>query len=364
MFTLNAAISRVCKRMGKNVNDVAVVARIKEHINDTCLEKWNAHAWSFRYRDYPLVLSPTVTSGTVTATNSSQTVTASGTPFSTTLHPGSWIQFTADTVANVYRVIAVASTSSLTIEPPYQGTTGSGKAYRLCPTDYLLPSEVLDTASLTVTYNGRPLAMSHQLLIDNYSAPILSTGTPCQVSVFNSNVTSSSYSTGTVTGTLNTTTLTGVGTSWLTNIVPGDEIVINGDSSTYRVYSVSSNTSLTLYNNLVVAPVAATYTATRQYGKVLRVTPSSDTAYVCFIKGLRAYSPLVNILDSNELLYRYPHAVIEGAVWREAGASPDPREDSLYMRSEHMWMVAQGEDEQLFPIQNNEPIYDPRQRGR
>ena len=53
--------------------------------------------------------------------------------------------------------------------------------------------------------------------------------------------------------------------------------------------------------------------------------------------------------------------MIEGAVWREAGSSPDPREDGLYMRSERMWNIAMGEDEQMFPKENYEPIYDPRQ---
>lgn len=361
MFTLNTAIARVASRLNKNINDVAVIARLKNHVNDVCLEKWNSYAWSFRYRDYPLVLSPVVTSGTVTATNASQTVTASGTPFSTTLHPGAWIQFTADVTQAIYRVIAVASTSSLTIEPAYQGTTGSGKAYRLCPTDYFLPSEILDTANLSVSYNGWPLSITHQLRTDVYHAPTLSQGYPSQVSVFNSKVTSSSYSTGTVTGTLNTNTLTGSGTSWLTSIVPGDEIVITGDSSIYRVYTVTSDTSLTLYNYLTVAPVGATYVASRQFGKVLRIIPCSDVPYVCFVKGLRSYAPLINTSDTNELLTRFPHAVVEGAVWREAGSSPDPREDSLYMRSEHFWDQARSEDEQIFPTSNNEPIWDSRQ---
>lgn len=362
MLTLTTAVARVCSRLNKNANDSTVVARIKNHINDTCLEKWSSYAWSFRYRDYPLVLSPIVTSGTVTATNGSQTITATGTPFSTTLHPGAWIQMTADTTQAIYRVIAVPSTSTLTIEPAYQGTTGSSKSYRLCPTDYVLPSEVLDTAGLAVSYNGRPLPISHQLRSDIYYAPILSQGYPSSVVVFNSKVQSSRYSTGTVSGTVNTNTLTGVGTLWLSNIVPGDEIVISGDTNIYRVYSVTSDTSLTLYNALVAAPTTASYTASRQFGKVLRVTPCSDVNYVCFIKGLRSYAPLINNADTNELLNRFPHAVIEGAIWREAGSSPDPREDSLYMRSERLWEKATGEDEQIFPTDNQEPIYDSRQR--
>lgn len=363
-MTLTQAVYRVAARLNKNASDSTVFARIKNHINDTCLEKWHSFSWSFRYRDYPLVLSPVVSSGTLTATNGSPTVTASGTPFSSTLHPGAWIEFTADSPASIYRVLAVNSTSSVTIEPAYQGTSGSAKAYRLCPTDYLLPSEISDMASLSVIYNGRPLPISHQLQSDWITSNKLTQGYPYAVSVHNQNVTSSTYTTGTLSGTINTSTLTGIGTAWLTNIFPGDEILISGDSNYYKVYSVSSDTSLTLYNKLVATATGASYQACRQFGKVIRIIPPSDQSYVVFIKGLRSYAPLVNISDTNELLNRYPHAVIEGAVWREAGSSPDPREDSMYMKSERYWMQAQSEDEQLFPMANYEPIYDPRQRLR
>lgn len=364
MITLSTLVTRACGRLNKNPNDVNVVTRIQNYINDACMEKWNGYAWSFRYRDYPLVLSPVVTSGTVTATSGSQTVTASGTPFLTTSHVGAWIQFTADTITTVYRVVSVQSTSSLTIEPAYQGTTGSGKAYRLAVTDYTLPTDVRDTEHLTVSYCGRPLRLSHQLTTNAYTAPVLSSGTPNTVSVFNSSVKSSSYSTGTLSGSLDGMTLTGVGTAWLANVYPGDELEINGDDNVYKVYSVDSDTSITLYNKLESAAAGATYTATRQYGKVLRLLPPSDTSYVCFIKGLRDYAPLIHNDDTNELLIRYPEAVLSAVLWREAGSSPDPREDSMFMRSEKLWLDAQGQDEQIFPQVNYEPIYDPRQRGR
>jgi hypothetical protein len=361
MFTLTQAVSRVASRLNKNANDTAVYTRIKNHINDTCLEKWDGYAWSFRFRDFPLVLTAEVTSGTMTATNGSQTVTASGTPFDSSVHRGQWITFTGDTVQSWYRIVTVNSTSSVTIQPAYQGTSGGSKLYRLATTDYILATEITDVGSLTVTYNGVPLRVRHQNNILNTFQQSMATGTPQIVTVLNQDQRGSSYSTGTVSGTINTPTLTGVGTTWLSNIQPGDEIVITGDTNTYRVFNVDSDTSITLYNNLAIAPSAAAYTATRQFGKVLRLDPSPDKAYVCFIKGLRAYSPLVNTADTNEMLVRYPFAVIEGAIWREAGASPDPREDSLYMKSEKMWMTAQGEDEALFGQQNNTPIYDPRQ---
>lgn len=364
MLIFTQAVTRVCNRLNKNSSDTSVTARIKNHINDLCQEKWNGFAWSFRWREYPLVLSAQVTSGTMTATNGSRTVTASGTPFDTSLHKGAWIRFTGDTLQAFYRVITVVSTSQITIEPAYQGTTGSGKAYQLCKTEYLLPTEVGDLGRVKVTYNGMPLNIENHMQTDGYYQPPISIGPPYSVAMYNQDQTYTTYTTGTVTGTSGTLTLTGSGTSWLTNLQPGDEIVINGDTNTYIVNSIDSDTQVTLYNFLGSSPSGATYTASRQFGKVLRVQPCPDNAYVCFVKGLRTYSPLVNNSDTNELLIRYPTAVIEGAIWREAGSSPDPREDSYFQRAEFLWQTAQGEDERILPETNYNPIWNARRNYR
>lgn len=359
MMTLTTAVSRVASRLNKTASDTTVYNRIRNHINDACLEKWHGYTWSFRHREYPIVLSPRVTSGTMTATNGSQTVTASGTPFLST-HVGAWIRFTGDAVQAWYRVLAVASSSSITIEPAYQGMTGGSKAYEMCKSDHLVPSEVSDIGSLKVTFDGRTIKPEHQFMSDRCDQPPLATGSPLRVSVLNQDSTVGTYSTGTVSGTINTTTLTGVGTAWLVNVVPGDEILIDGDTNTYRVQLVNSDTSITLYNKFVTTASADTYSITRQYGKVLRFWPCPDNPYVLFLKGLRNYSPLINTADTNELLVRYPHAVIEAAIWREASASPDQREDSLFQKSELLWAKAQGEDEAIFPQENFNPIFNPR----
>lgn len=361
MLTLSQAVSRVASRLNKNANDTTIFNRIKNHINDTCQEKWHGFAWSFRYREYPIVLSAQVTSGTLTATNGNTAVTASGTPFITTLHKGAWLYFPQDTLQAWYKVVTVNSTSSITIEPAYQGTTGGSKSYYLCKTDYLLPTEVSDVGDIKITYSGRPLTTEHQSRTDYYFQPPLSIGTPNHVTVLNQDQVLTTYTTGTVSGSINTNVLTGTNTTWLANVSYGDEILVNGDTNTYRVRNIDSDTQITLYNNLKVAAVGASYTISRQFGKVLRFSPAPDNPYVLFIKGLRAYAPLINNADTNELLVRYPSAVIEGAIWREAGASPDPREDSLFARSELLWARAQGEDEQILPQVNYHPIWNPRQ---
>jgi hypothetical protein len=360
MLNLTTAVSRVTARLNKTANDTTIKNRIINHINDTCLEKWNAFAWSFRWREYPLVLSSVVTSGTMTATNGTQSITASGTPFVAGTHEGAWIRFTGDTLQAWYRIKTVSSTSVAIIDPAYQGTSGASKVYELCKTDYLLPTELSEAAELKVTVNGCDLIPTYFTGMRNTHPPF-GRGEPRNFAVFNQSQVYSSYTTGTVTGSLNGKTLTGVGTLWLANVKEGDEVVISGDTNTYTVFSVDSDTQITLYNKLKAAAAGAAVVISRQFGKVIRVDTVPDNPYVCFVKGLRSYTPLVNDADTNEMLVKYPQAVIEGAIWREAGSSPDPREDSLFQRSELLWARAQGEDEQLFPKTNYTPIFDFRQ---
>ncbi len=362
MLTLTQAVSRVASRLNKSASDTVVYNRLKNHINDVCQEKWHGYAWSFRFREYPMVTTAMVNSGTMTATNGSRTVTASGTPFDSTVHVGAFIRFTADAVDAVYRIQTVTSTSVVTIEPAYQGTTGGSKAYELHKVDYPLATELTDLGSISLRSGGSWLRPEHQMTTEAYSTPVLSIGNLSHVSIFNDEVIQSTYTTGTVSGTSGTATLTGVATAWLSNVKEGDSLTITGDTSTYTVYKVNSDTSLTLYNYLVSSPSGAAHIVSRQFGKVVRVHPSPDRAYVMFAKGLRAYAPLVATTDSNELLSRYPTAVIEGAVWREASSSPDPREDSLFQKSELFWATAMSQDEALFPQINRNPIWNARQR--
>jgi hypothetical protein len=252
--------------------------------------------------------------------------------------------------------------STLGIEPAYQGTTGSGKAYQLCKTDYVLPVELSDTGSLSIQYNGHPIKPEHVQMMDGWDSPPLTIGAPIRIGVLNQESIKTSYTTGTVTGSAGSNVVTGLGTAWLTNVVPGDQIVINGDTNYYTVYKVDSDTQISLYNYLTTAASGATYSLSHQFGRVLRVWPCPDRAYVGFVKGLRNYAPLVATTDTNEFLSRYPFAVIESAVWREASSSPDPREDALYQKSELMWAKAQGEDEAILPVYNRNPIFNPRAR--
>lgn len=70
------------------------------------------------------------TTGTVTATNGSSTVTGAGTAFGVAnMRPGSY--FIANNDPYAYEILSVDSTTQVTLVKPYLGVTGAGKSYRI-----------------------------------------------------------------------------------------------------------------------------------------------------------------------------------------------------------------------------------------
>jgi hypothetical protein len=70
------------------------------------------------------------TTGTVTFTNGSKTVTGSGTTWNTLVDAGMLIQRGNE---RVYVVASVDSTTQITLRDAYEGVTGSGVSYTLSP---------------------------------------------------------------------------------------------------------------------------------------------------------------------------------------------------------------------------------------
>lgn len=69
--------------------------------------------------------------GTVTVTNGSATVTGSGTTWTIASHQGSYIQITDGTDGNWYYINSVNSTTSITLKSAYTGPSGATKAYTI-----------------------------------------------------------------------------------------------------------------------------------------------------------------------------------------------------------------------------------------
>ena len=295
--------------------------------------------------------------GTVSLTNGSRTITASG--FLST-HKDWHIYFKEDSILNWYKIRSYTSSTQLELDVPYQGTSGS-KTFILRHFDYVLPTEPWDLASVIVTADNRSIPILEPTSLE-ISCPVpLSNGSPEAVAIFSSDILPTVYSTGTIAGSINTNTITGSGTAWLDNIFPGDYVTIG--SYVYSIYKVDSDTQISLYNKQQVSSTAGTtYTITRQFGRILRLMNPTTYAMTLDIRALRTYSDLVNNNDTNELLYRFPNAVVMKSAALELKQQNDVRHESLNQEAEYAWVKAMSDDESLTIKEQTAPIYSYRMR--
>lgn len=355
---LSELLTRIADDSNVKTTVTGVSDRLIREVNRVCSEVWDGFAWSFRWRNYRIVTDVDVTAGTVTATNGSRTITGAGTSFLSS-HRNWHIYFPGDSIINWYKIRAYASGTQLELDVPYQGTSGGSKSYILRHFDYILPTEPWEIGSVMVTSDNRPIPILDSLSSDILCPVPLSNGYPEAVSIYSSDSMPTSYSTGTISGTINTVTITGSGTSWLDNVYPGDLVTIG--SYQYTVREVLSDTEITLYNQQQVTSAAlTTYTITRQFGRVMRLIWPSVNSYTIDIRALRKYSDLVNNNDTNELLYQYPNAIALKVSALELKRQNDVRSAQLEKDSELALLRARAQDESLTLKKNAYPIYSYR----
>jgi len=91
------------------------------------------------------------TTGTVTATNASGTITGAGTAFLTNVRVGDGVTITGST--SVHEVTNIASDTQLTVSPVYGGTTGGSKTYGIVPVQGYVKDLADQVKSLILTFN-------------------------------------------------------------------------------------------------------------------------------------------------------------------------------------------------------------------
>lgn len=96
--------------------------------------------------------------GTVTVTNGSKTVTGSSTLWSTNIDPGMLLQIGAS--GRVYVVESVNSNSEITLRDKYEGSSGSGKTYTLSPIFSLAGADPYESSDYYTVCQNRIVSLN------------------------------------------------------------------------------------------------------------------------------------------------------------------------------------------------------------
>lgn len=295
---------------GTDTQSVADKARALTRINAIRADVVSRFSgrWASQYREGWLSIVPVYGAGTVAISQASRTVTGTATAFTAAMVGRKFL----GPDSAYYKIAAVSSATVLTLTEPYQGATVTASAaYQIWKDEYVLYPDVFSLIDF-VNYSD-PMQMSEETNKHGrqlYPRPTYSINPSCFSQVGRKrNV--ASYSTGTVSITINTRTLTGVGTTFTDNVQPGYEITVG--SYTYHVDTVDSDTQLTLIEDAVVTASAASYSARGRNALVVRFLFPSGQAIVNYGYYSKIY-PLVNDNDEDWLLELYPQLVINGVL--------------------------------------------------
>lgn len=330
-MTLSEIITISGARVNKPVSNSDVKTRFIGHVNAIREYAWDKFDWSFKRRGWSIRTYDQINSGTVSVVSGSNTVTASASSVFSSPYVGGFFRVIGSVPESWYRIVAQGGTT-LTLDIPYQGTSNATGSYEVRKIDYLIPSEINGKVRMTDS-RSREITVESML-----SRPTLvpdSRGCPNKAVIWSDDPIGSTYTTGTISGTAATRSITGSGTSWLSNVTPGDQVEVTVANMTYKyhVRSVESDTSLTLYQFVLIAiPAASTYTIRNQFGRIARFSPNADAAYDISLTGFRHLYPLAHDNDTDELLAFHSSALIEGIIGLEQGASPDNRENPQMMK--------------------------------
>jgi len=243
--------------------------------------------WDILIKEANLVMIPTYTTGTVSCTVGSTSLTGSGTTFTSAMTAEAGYKIYIQGNRDIYTFEYVSATSG-TISPALSGPTdASGATFKLFKDEYDLASDFdrfLKNGSIYVNTGGRnrdvikevPRDMFREDFVNAASDPIqrcmrtrinATTGNrmvrinPYPKEAYNYpyeyfyKVTPmSDYSDGTISVTNGSTTVTGTDTLFSSNVASGEYLRVNGtgiaDSSIwYKIASITSDTELELESN-------------------------------------------------------------------------------------------------------------------
>ncbi|MDI6787535.1 MAG: hypothetical protein QME51_04115 [Planctomycetota bacterium] len=233
-------IQNEIKRRAKNYAS-ELGTSLKLAINSSYLNLWALENWWFSREEVRFDTVAKYTTGTVTVTKNSATVTGSGTTFTKAMEGRLFIR---DNASKSYRILTFVSTTSLTLDTVYQDTTESEVSYGIYKDLYTPDDRIIKVLTAKQNKTPRRLRFVPKPVMDKFCPNPTSIGDPKNYSLYGK-TTAAYYKTGTISITNGATAVTGSGTTFDSSMV-GRVIKFGGDDIEYIVDSVANTTSLTL----------------------------------------------------------------------------------------------------------------------
>lgn len=302
-------ILELADRLGvQDIGKPDVRALLTRKINEAYKEVARVFDWEHLRNAGELPTVPNYQDGTAAVVNGSRGVTGSGTAWTAAM-VGRYFQ--PPTGQNWYRIMAVTSTTSLTLQTAIVDTSGSGN-YTIWKRFYYLPSRVRKVHLLGKWTTDGALEGRSQDYFSQLSPNIAATGEPTDYAPYGVDDFESSYVEGSVTLANDSNVAQGNGTSWLNNAEEGDRLIISG--VTLRVKRVESDTRIVLLNSSTIDVENSAYTISKDSRIGFQFYPSPAKAYVLPYSYYKRVFDMVNEnKDRSELPEDFDMAIADGA---------------------------------------------------
>jgi len=285
--------------------DADELTAIKLKINQAYAIIMYMENWEWRKRSWYLTTIPPYSTGTVTVTQGSKTITGSGTTFLSYMALG-WIK-----VSEIaYKIQSFDSATQVTIEAPYPDDTEAGKSYSIIFPEYVLNHEISAISDVKTEGISLDVVDKDQLVHD-----IAATGNTQRVG-FGGLLRDNQFDSSTVTVTNASKTVTLAAGTFPVNI-DNTNFRVNEHSKLYTIKTRDSATQLTLRENYQgTGGSGKAYAINPQGNHLLRFAPTPDDYYYCEIEGLIGTTRLIDNTDYTLLPDDF--ALISGAIWLAA----------------------------------------------
>lgn len=307
-----------------------ILDEIGDSLNDTCLKSTGSNAtrtkeavneflfldflplldWDFLLKDDALATVNEYTTGTISLTQGSATVTGSGTTFTSAM-VGRRILPSGSTRS--YKITAYSSSTSITIESVYEGSTISGVSYSIAKDTFNLPRWIDDPKriySITDRYNNQALTQISRQEADRKFGARNEIGQP-KYYIPSSRV-RTLYSTGTVSATSATFVITGSSTAWTSSGLEAFDVIQVG-SYVYTIKSIDSDTQITTVESIVTTISASTAYVAIQDRWTVELYPVPKNLYSYKVSALQLHPRLVNDTDVPLLPDNWHYILVKGA---------------------------------------------------
>jgi len=242
MLSFKDLYQPVARRLGDFSATGKSIAR--EAINRAQREISLRQSWGFLIDQKAFVQTTTYSTGTVDVTSNSFVVTGNATSFDRSFEGRT---FRLSGVDITYRVAAYVSATSLRLDRPYAGSTASAGEYEIYKNEYELPRDTQSVLRMWVPEVPRTVDPVPVQKIHEFDQTVEGTADPeYYASVGGTD--KPYYTTGTVTLTEGSATVTGSGTTFDSTMV-GRHFRVKGEMRLYLIRSQDSTTQLTLDEN-------------------------------------------------------------------------------------------------------------------